>query len=173
MRLSPNGGSDRLGLRRLVHNLQQAGMAGLRLNLLNALLADAQERQQSGLSADRPLLDALVCVSSPLDRVAHSRQIGRWRKRVDERWLLRLLVRDTLSDPVGVQPAESQALQRVRSIPDVDAAITAPRWSHASADDDCRAASVLPRLLKQEEATLLLQACDDPWVPAAPAVQLG
>jgi len=148
--------------------------------LLNALLA--------GLKSGVPLLDALVCVSSPLDLVASSRQIGRLRNRLYERWLLRRLRRDTLADPAGITAAERRALQRVRSIRDLDALITAPRWGHASVDAYYRAATVLPRLLdlvgdrsaasggehKQRlPPTLLLHALDDPWVPAAAAVQLA
>jgi len=135
--------------------------------LLNALLSSPQQRW----------LDALVCVSSPLDLVASSRQIGRWRNRLYERWPLQRLVRDTLADPAGVLAQERQALQRVRSIRDFDAAITAPRWSHASVDDYYRAASVLPRLLEllrpELPPTLVLHALDDPWVPAAAALQLA
>jgi len=148
--------------------------AGLSLggtNLLNALLA---------AGGQAPLLDALVCVSSPLDLVASSRQIARLRNRLYERWLLRRLVRDTLADPAGVTATERSALQRVRSIRAFDAAITAPRWSHASVDAYYRAASVLPRLLELAAdpscalpPLLLLQALDDPWVPAAAAVELA
>lgn len=156
-------------------------------NLLNALLASSKERQQAGLTAAQPLLDALVCVSSPLDLVSSSRQIGRLRNRFYERWLLRRLVRDTLADPHGVSAVEREGLQQVRSIRDFDAAITAPRWSYASVDDYYRSASVLPRLqeliarrstrgslpLPPLPPLLLLHARDDPWVPAAPAQQLA
>lgn len=156
--------------------------------LLNALLADGDARRMAGLPSGVPLLDALVCVSSPLDLVASSRQIGRLRNRLYERWLLRRLRRDTLADPGGVMADERRALQRVVSIRDFDAAITAPRWGHASVEDYYRAATVLPRLLDlvgdrsavsagerklELSPTLLLHALDDPWVPAAAAVQLA
>jgi len=156
--------------------------------LLNALLADGDARRKAGLHSGVALLDALVCVSSPLDLVASSRQIGRRRNRVYERWLLRRLRRDTQADPAGLTLDEQLALQRVRSIRAFDAAITAPRWGHASVDDYYRAATLLPRLLelvsdrsaasgggRQPELppTLLLHALDDPWVPAAAAVQLA
>lgn len=137
--------------------------------LLNALLAAPQELQ----------LDGLVCVSAPLDLLASSQQIGRLRNRLYERWLLRRLVRDTLADPGGVSAAEREALQRLRSIREFDAAITAPRWSHASVNDYYRSASVLPRLLALRGSvaalppTLVLHALDDPWVPAAGAVALA
>jgi len=156
--------------------------------LLNALLADGDARRKAGLQCGVALLDALVCVSSPLDLVASSRQIGRLRNRLYERWLLRCLRRDTLADPAGVTADERRALQRVRSIRAFDAAITAPRWGHASVDAYYRAATLLPRLLElvsdrsavsgggrkpELPPTLLLHALDDPWVPAAAAVQLA
>ena len=133
--------------------------------LLNACL------DQSGA------LDALFCASSPLDLAACSASIERPRNRIYQRWLLQRLVRQTLADPFGVTAAEEQQLQDhpPRSIRAFDAAVTAPRWGFASVEDYYEGASPLPRLLSSWQVlppTLLLQALDDPWVPATSAVQL-
>jgi len=123
------------------------------------------------------VLDALICASSPLDLAACSASIERPRNRIYQRWLLQRLVRQTLADPFGVSVEEEQSLRHnpPRSIRAFDAAVTAPRWGFASVDDYYRGASPLPRLLKRPEhlpPTLLVQADDDPWVPAAGARQL-
>ena len=133
--------------------------------LLNACL------DQSGA------LDALFCASSPLDLAACSASIERPRNRIYQRWLLQRLVRQTLADPFGVTPAEEQQLQDhpPRSIRAFDAAVTAPRWGFASVEDYYEGAYPLPRLLSSWQVlppTLLLQALDDPWVPATSTVQL-
>ena len=133
--------------------------------LLNACLS------QSGA------LDGLFCASSPLDLAACSASIERPRNRVYQRWLLQRLVRQTLADPFGVSGQEERSLQEAppRSIRAFDAAVTAPRWGFASVDDYYNGASPLPRLLEWPRALppmLLLQAMDDPWVPASSAQTL-
>jgi predicted alpha/beta-fold hydrolase len=136
--------------------------------------------------AEPGVLDGLVCTSSPLDLAACSRQIERPRNRIYQRWLLRRLRDQTLADPFGVSSAERHALQgpnRPRTIRAFDAAITAPRWGYGSVEHYYREASPLPRLLaaRGEGArtqaalppTLVLQALDDPWVPASGAQALA
>lgn len=120
------------------------------------------------------LLDGVVCVSSPLDLAACSRQIERPRNALYQHWLLRRLVRQTLADPFGVAAEERQALEvggGPRTIRAFDAAITAPRWGHPSVAHYYAAASPLRRLLDPSQRaalppTLLVHAHDDPWVPA-------
>ncbi len=122
-------------------------------------------------------LDALFCASSPLDLAACSASIERPRNRVYQRWLLQRLVRQTLADPFGVSASEERQLggNPPRSIRAFDAAVTAPRWGFSSVDEYYLSASPLQRLAKSPQGlppTLLLQALDDPWVPAASARQL-
>ena len=133
--------------------------------LLNACLAGAE-------------LDALVCTSSPLDLADCSAQIELPRNRIYQRWLLRRLIAQTLADPFGIGAAERQALggpRPPRTIRAFDAAITAPRWGYGSVEHYYAAASPLAQLQAgaQLPPSLLLQALDDPWVPAAPALSLA
>lgn len=147
--------------------LRAAGLpllgAGLSLGgtvLLNALL-----EQPEGL-------DALACVSSPLDLKACARQIDAPRNRLYQKVLLRGLIRQTLAD----RQAESFTvpLRALRSIRQFDATVTAPRWGHPTVDHYYRQASPLMALLNGASLppTLLLHALDDPWVPAASVLHL-
>ncbi len=145
--------------------------------LLNACMASAEERATHGWEGHAPLLDGLFCASSPLDLAACSASIERPRNRVYQRWLLKRLVRQTLADPFGVSAQEQQRLtgEPPRSIRAFDEAVTAPRWGYSSVDDYYAGASPLPRLLSASQPlppTLILQALDDPWVPATSAIQL-
>lgn len=161
--------------------------------LLNALLAagdaPAAAGRTSGGGPLQPLLDGLVCISSPLDLLACSRQIGRLRNRFYERWLLRRLLEQTAADPFGLSSAEQEALAGqgpagpLRSIRAFDAAITAPRWGYPSVEAYYQAASPLPQLLAFAEASqrlkaplppaLIVHAADDPWVPVAASERLA
>ena len=123
------------------------------------------------------MLDGLFCASSPLDLAACSASIERPRNRVYQRWLLQRLVRQTLADPFGVTDQEHATLtdSPPLSIRAFDAAVTAPRWGFGSVDAYYSGASPLPRLLEDRRSlpsTLLLQALDDPWVPALAAQKL-
>jgi predicted alpha/beta-fold hydrolase len=156
--------------------------------LLNVVLASAQERQLAGLDEDEPLLDGLLTISSPLDLEACSQQIARPRNRIYQHWLLKRLVAQTLADPFGVSALERQWLEAqsnsraLASIRSFDAAITAPRWGYSSVEHYYSAASPLT-LLRQcwqdvhkgaaLPPLLVVHALDDPWVPARAAQQLA
>lgn len=153
-------------------------LLGVGLSLGGTVLLNAVREQPDGL-------DALACVSSPLDLAASSLQIERPRNRLYARWLLRRLVAQTLADPFGLQPRERLRLQgpeRPRSIRAFDAAVTAPRWGYDDVDHYYAAASPGPLLagagrgqasLGPWPPTLLVHALDDPWVPAAQAQALA
>ena len=124
------------------------------------------------------VLDGLFCASSPLDLADCSASIERPRNRVYQRWLLKRLVRQTLADPFGVSHDEEVNLQATppRSIRDFDSAVTAPRWGFSDVEAYYHEASPLQHLVpacKVMPPTLLLQALDDPWVPAASAMDLA
>ncbi len=146
--------------------------------LLNACLDIRSPLISAGL-----VLDGLVCTSSPLDLAACSASIERPRNRLYQRWLLDRLVRQTLADPFGVTSQEKESLSGalqgitpIRSIRQFDSVITAPRWGYPDVDSYYSEASPLFALLKgpsELPPTLILQARDDPWVPASGAQKLA
>jgi predicted alpha/beta-fold hydrolase len=155
--------------------LQAKGLpvAGIGLSLGGTVLLNALRQ-----TADA--LDALICVSSPLDLPAAVQQLERPRNRFYQWWLLRRLVQQTLDDPFLPASERSRlaaVLAAVRCIRDFDSCITAPRWGYASAAAYYRQASPLQSLRADRCAglapTLLLHARDDPWVPAAAAEALA
>ena len=149
---------------------QPLPLLGAGISLGGTMLLNACLDQSGGL-------DGLFCASSPLDLDACSASIERPRNCVYQRWLLQRLVRQTLADPFGVTALEEQQLRDhpPRSIRAFDSVVTAPRWGFASVEDYYDGASPLPRMTMSWPVlppTLLLQALDDPWVPAASAVRL-
>lgn len=124
-------------------------------------------------------LEGLALVSSPLDLAHCCASISRPRNRLYERWLLERLRQQTLNDVPRPDGELGERLRGVNSIRGFDALITAPRWGYASVDAYYSQASPLPRLLQPEPGrpplppTLIVQALDDPWVPADGALALG
>lgn len=150
--------------------------------LLNGLLERPELEGPLPSPPDQPLLDGLVCVSSPLDLFGCAVQFDRPRNRLYRRWVLKRLRQLTLADPRGVSPQERSILtgpRRVRSLQAFDAGITAPRWGYGSMAAYYAAASPLQQLqaaIAGKAAMppiLLIHAADDPWVPVAATQQLA
>jgi len=143
--------------------------------LLNALLA-------------RPAgLDGVVALSAPLDLAAGCRQMQRLRNRPYLWVMVQRLHRQIAGDPAGLTASECRALAAAPgwSLEGFDAAITAPRWGYDAVAHYYAAASPLPQLIRAATSAatgeapdglppcLVLQAADDPWVPAAAAAALA
>jgi uncharacterized protein len=143
---------------------------GVGLSLGGTVLLNAVLAQPSGL-------DGLVALSAPLDLAASCDHMQRRRNRLYLQVVLRRLRRQVAADPAGLSTTERQALAAAPawSLAGFDAAITAPRWGYGSVAQYYSAASPLPQLLARPDLPpwLLLQAADDPWVPAASAQALA
>ena len=132
---------------------------------------------------NEPLLDGLVCISSPLDLNECSSSIERPRNFIYQKWLLNRLIRQTLADPFGVEDREKISLvkskqdnkREVTDIRSFDNLITAPRWGYKDVDDYYAKASPFFSLINNEKdipKTLFIQSKDDPWVPYLAAEKL-
>ena len=144
--------------------------------LLNACMSD------QSLLLSEPLLDGLVCISSHLDLLECSLSIERPRNIVYQRWLLNRLVKQTLSDPFGVEEKERKALiiegkskVKIKDIRSFDNSITAPRWGYKDVNEYYLKASPIFALSENKKIippTLFIQSMDDPWVPSYSAETL-
>ena len=76
--------------------------------LLNACLGFESYKGETAL-------DALVCISSPLDLEACSVSIERPRNSFYQAWLLKRLIHQTLEDPFGLTELEREFLEQRNS----------------------------------------------------------
>ncbi len=126
----------------------------------------------------KPILDGLVCISSPLDLAECSKQIEKPRNRIYQSWLLNRLVKQTIADPFGISEFEKSRLLKkgsISSIKEFDSVITAPRWGFKNVDEYYKSGSPISKLLMNSfeiPRTLLIQSFDDPWVPVNGARKL-
>lgn len=116
-------------------------------------------------------LKAAISISAPLDLVASSRQLMRWRNAAYQQYLLRSMRAEALAPGADVTPAERRAIREARSIWEFDDRFSAPRNGFRSAEDYyVRNAS--GRFLDNIAVpTLLIHALDDPWIPASPYME--
>ena len=130
----------------------------------NVLLKFLGER---GVDLPAPLR-AAAAVSAPFDLGRGCAYIDRGFSRVYQRVFLRSLRRKAL-EKLGRYPGlfDAGALARARSLWDFDDAVTAPVHGFASAEDYYRRSSALGFLAGIRLPTLLLNAVDDPFLPAA------
>jgi predicted alpha/beta-fold hydrolase len=158
------------------------GAVGLSLGgtvLLNALLAHPPDQP--------PLLNALACVSSPLDLACCTGHFELPRNRLYQKWLVGRLIAQTLADPQGLSERERQDLtgsDRPKTIRSFDALITAPRWGFADVASYYRECSPWAPLRERLQTSmtpggqtlpplLLVHSRDDPWVPVESTLLLA
>lgn len=116
----------------------------------------------------RRIVTASAAVSTPFDLMSAGRSLDRGLNRVlYTRHFLRTLkqkAREKLARFPGL--ANPAALARVATLHDFDQLYTAPVHGYKDADDYWRRASSKPWLSRIAVPTLVINACNDPFMPA-------
>lgn len=107
---------------------------------------------------------AAASVSAPIDLAACSRRMLAPRNRLYHRYLLGRILGDW--EQAMLSDNERVALNEVRTIYEFDGRLVAPRNGFGTADRYYAECSALRILGDIDIPTLLIQAADDPWVPA-------
>nr|WP_298372669.1 hydrolase [uncultured Halomonas sp.] len=147
--------------KRYPHAIKVAAGVSLGGNMLVKLVAE-----QGGDGLD---LAGAIAISAPLDLAASADALNRGFTRVYQRHLLKSLHDKTArkmakeSFPIDLMP---QQLRRLDSFWAYDDQVTAPLHGFASASDYYRRASAGRLLGEIELPTLIIQAADDPFLPA-------
>ncbi|MBU3738241.1 MAG: alpha/beta hydrolase [Rhodoferax sp.] len=130
----------------------------------NALMRWAGE---AGTSATR-LADAVAAISAPLDLAASGHAIGRgFNRQVYTRMFLRSMKPRALSKWAQYPGLfDAVALKAARDLYTFDNLFTAPLHGFRNTDHYWREASALPHLARIALPALLLNARNDPFVPA-------
>jgi predicted alpha/beta-fold hydrolase len=118
--------------------------------------------------AARQWLSSVTSISSPLDLAASGHAIGRGLNRwIYTPYFLRSMLpkaRAKWHQHPGL--FDVQALSRVRDLYDFDQVFTAPLHGFHSTDDYWRRASAKPKLRDIRIPALLVNAINDPFIPA-------
>lgn len=114
---------------------------------------------------------AVVSISAPIDLAATSRNMLRWRNILYNQNLLRAFQSEVLAEGSQFTEDERRAVLKSRNFVELDDWFVAPRNGFADAWDYYQKAMALPYLAAIRLPTLLIQAQNDPIVPAAPYLQ--
>lgn len=115
----------------------------------------------------RGIVSAAAAVSAPLDLMAAGEALGRGFARVYARHFLGSLKRNAL-ERLARFPGlyDGAAVRRARTLRDFDNVVTAPLHGFRDTDDYWTRASAKPHLRGIRVPTLLINARDDPFLPA-------
>lgn len=110
---------------------------------------------------------AAVAVSAPIDLALATQRMGTPRNWIYHRWLVANTKREWLKGPSTLDSRQIGAVQRTRSIYDLDDAVVGPLNGFSSADDYYERCGAKTFLAAIKVPTLVIHASDDPWVPVA------
>ena len=123
-----------------------------------------------GLNGDaaRAIVDRAAVVSAPLDLMSAGEALGRGFAMVYTRHFLATLKKGAL-EKLARFPGlyDQEAVLRARNLREFDNVVTAPMHGFRDTDDYWTRASAKPHLAGIRVPTLILNARDDPFLPAA------
>ncbi len=109
---------------------------------------------------------AVASVSAPIDLSACNRQMLKIRNIGYQRYVLRSLKEDALSEPAEVTERERKAILEARSIYEFDGNFNAPRNGYVTAEEYYEKNSAMSFLDRIRVPALVMHALNDPWIPA-------
>ena len=118
-------------------------------------------------AAARPLVEAIASVSAPLDLTAAGHALGRGLNMIYTRMFLDSLKKKSalkLAQHPGI--FDGAAVQRARDLYEFDNLVTAPLHGYRDTDDYWERASAKPWLRHIRVPALILNARNDPFLPA-------
>lgn len=151
-------------LRRLKQEFPQRPLYAVGVSLGgNALLKWLGEQE----SAASDVIHAAAAISAPLDLTACGHHLGRGFNQVYTQHFLRTLKQSAIAR-LHAYPVlfDEQRMRAARNLYQFDDAVTAPLHGFAGADDYWRRASSKPWLNAIKLPTLLINAQNDPFLPA-------
>ncbi|WP_292531847.1 alpha/beta fold hydrolase [Methylocystis sp.] len=110
---------------------------------------------------------AAIAVSTPIDLAATCARMMAPRNFAYHRYMLNEMKREALAPSAALTSAERAAIAGARSVYEFDDRFVAPHFGYRDAQDYYEANAAKNFLAGASLPTLILQALDDPWIPAA------
>jgi uncharacterized protein len=107
-------------------------------------------------------------VSAPIEPLEACNRIMAPRNLVYHTLLLRRMKRDVLSPPAQLTDRERQIVQDATSVFEFDDKFVAPRYGFGNALNYYERTAGARKVGAITVPTLMLHACNDPWIPASP-----
>ncbi len=111
-------------------------------------------------------LRAAATICAPLDLACTADHMMRRRNWLYHSYILNDLKKETLGEGGALTDEERTVVRSARSVRDYDERFISPRYGFRGADDYYGLCAPLHYMPEIRVPTLVLAACDDPWIPA-------
>jgi predicted alpha/beta-fold hydrolase len=112
-------------------------------------------------------LRAAATICAPIDLIATGQQMMRPRNRLYHAYILNALKAETLADGSRLDAEERLVVRNVRAVQEYDDRFIAPRYGYRGVEDYYQLCAPLTYMPEVRVPTMVLAACDDPWIPIA------
>jgi len=112
-------------------------------------------------------LRAAASICAPIDLIATGQQMVRPRNRLYHAYILNALKAETLADGARLDAEERLVVRNVRTVQEYDDRFIAPRYGYRGVEDYYQLCAPLTYMPEVRVPTMVLAACDDPWIPIA------
>jgi predicted alpha/beta-fold hydrolase len=144
----------------LPEDVTQDGMVSIGYSLGGAMLL-----KYLGEEGSFSPLRAAVTICSPIDLVRTSKHMMRPRNWFYHNYILNGMKAEALGEGARISDAERAIVRSARSVTDYDDRFISPRYGFRDAEDYYSLCSPLNFMPEIRVPTLVLAACDDPWIP--------
>jgi predicted alpha/beta-fold hydrolase len=110
-------------------------------------------------------LRAAATVCAPIDLLRTGRHMMRPRNWLYHNYILNAVKAEALAEGAKVAPEEREIVRAVRSVWEYDHRFISPRYGFRGADDYYDLCAPLNFMPEIRVPTMVLTACDDPWIP--------
>jgi predicted alpha/beta-fold hydrolase len=110
-------------------------------------------------------LRAAVSICAPIDLIGTAVQMMRPRNRFYHAYILNGVKAETLGEGARLSPEECEVVRKARTVQEYDDRFIAPRYGYRSGEDYYDLCTPLRYMPEIRVPTMVLAACDDPWIP--------
>jgi predicted alpha/beta-fold hydrolase len=110
-------------------------------------------------------LRAAVSVCAPIDLMGTGRHMMRARNRLYHAYLLNAVKAESLGEGARISAEERAIIRGARTVQEFDDRFISPRYGYRGADDYYELCAPLRYMPEVRVPTMVLAACDDPWIP--------
>jgi predicted alpha/beta-fold hydrolase len=115
-------------------------------------------------------LRAAVSICSPIDLQQTGRHMLRRRNWLYHNYILNGMKAEALADGAKLEAEERQVIRAARSVFDYDERFISPRYGFRGADDYYEVCAPVHFMPEIRVPTMMLAACDDPWIPLSSTI---
>jgi hypothetical protein len=110
-------------------------------------------------------LRAAVSVCAPIDLMGTGQHMMRPRNRLYHAYLLNAVKAESLGEGARVSDEERSIIRGARTVQEFDDRFISPRYGYRGVEDYYELCAPLRYMPEVRVPTMVLAACDDPWIP--------